>query len=190
LKETFIPKPGETFLDVGAYMGYGAIRMSKALGVTGKVIAVEADPDARQLLEYNVQRNHLTNIVIVPNAIWDKDAVTMDFNRSGRQSNSLVNSVVLASANAIPVHTVTIDTLLQKHTNGCVSIASITINGAEIEAIRGMKRTLRQCKHVRLTIAGWYERNGMRICDIVSPILRQEGFHVHIGKKGGLLAWK
>ena len=190
LKETFIPNPGDTFLDIGAYMGYGAIRMSKALGLPGKVIAVEADPDSRQLLEYNVRHNHLTNVIIIPKAIWDRDAVTIHLNRSGRQSNSLVDNIISTSDNTVPIQTMTIDTLLQENTSGCVDIVSITINGAEVEAIRGMRKTLRECKHIHVTMAGWYERNGVRICDIVSPILRQAGLRVYIGQKGGLLAWK
>jgi len=189
LKEVFPPKPGDTFLDIGAYMGYGAIRMSKAVGPSGKVIAVEADPNSGQLLDYNVQHNQLTNITTVHKAIWNEDCAILNLKRSGRQANSLVEDII-STSDSVPIETITIDTLLGEHTDGCADIISITINGAEVEAIQGMRQTLARCKHFRLAMAGWYTRDGKRICDIVSPTLRQAGLQISIGEKGGLLAWK
>jgi hypothetical protein len=66
----------------------------------------------------------------------------------------------------------------------------MTINGAEVEALQGMKRILLSNKPMRLSIAGWYKRDGRRICDIIVPVLREAGFETAVGRLGGVLAWK
>jgi len=69
-------------------------------------------------------------------------------------------------------------------------LISITINGAEVEAVEGMKDNLARCRHIRLSIAGWYKRGNQRICKIILPMLKESGLSVFIGRKGGVIAWK
>lgn len=83
----------------------------------------------------------------------------------------------------------TVDRILEKYNYGKADIISMTINGAELEAVKGMKNTFKQNSQLRLSIAGWYRRDGVRICDLIYPILKEYGFHVFLGRKGGVLAW-
>lgn len=189
LQELFRPKMGEYYLDVGAYIGFGTVRVARELGPTGKIIAVEADPDAQRLLEYNVTANALKNIHIIPNAIWNVSGKTVTFYRSARQANAL-NSDMVPASRPIPVETITIDDILARLNIPCVDFISLTVNGAELEAVEGMKHTLTHCANLRLSIAGWYRRDGERIADIVAPNLKAAGFQVAIGKMGAVFAWK
>jgi len=187
LQKIFSPKQGESFLDIGSYMGYGAIRLSKELGQQTQILCVEADPDTHDLLEHNIRSNSLLNVRIIPKAIWNKENVTLELQKTSRQANSLITGIV-DSTSTVPIQTTSVDAILKEV--GCIDIISMTVNGAEVEAIEGAKKTLQQCEHIRLSIAGWYKRDGKRICDIISPVLQEMGLEVVVGQKGMVLAYK
>lgn len=52
-------QPGDTFLDVGANIGYFAILAAAAVGEQGSVIAYEPDPENYRLLQANIELNAL-----------------------------------------------------------------------------------------------------------------------------------
>ncbi len=189
LQEHFRPKLGERLLDVGAYIGFGTVRIAQTVGQWGKVIAIEADPDANRLLEHNVNINSLDNVRILHRAIWRTTGERLTFYRSARQANAL-HSDMISATNAINVESITIDDILAGMETPCVDYISITVNGAELEAVEGMSQTLERCPSLRLSIAGWYRREGERICDRITPILRKAGFQVAVGRMGAILAWK
>ncbi|HET9910265.1 MAG TPA: FkbM family methyltransferase [Anaerolineales bacterium] len=180
---------GEKFLDVGAYMGFGAVRMARELGPNSKIIAVEADPKSLALLDLNIRSNNLQNVSIVQKAVSSVNGGTAPFYITERQANSLVSGVV-DSGSAIQVPTVTIDGVLDDFGMDSIDRVSLTINGAEAEALKGMQSTLAVSKNLRLSIAGWYKYNGKRVCDIISPFLERYGYRVLVGRGGGVLAWK
>jgi FkbM family methyltransferase len=53
---------GDTFIDVGANIGYYSLLASKRVGKSGKVVAVEASPDIFLELRGNLDRNRATNV--------------------------------------------------------------------------------------------------------------------------------
>lgn len=188
LKVIYSPKPGEQFVDVGAYIGMGTVRISKEVGKDAGIIAIEADSDSSELLECNILRNNLSNVTIIRKGVWNKECIS-DFHKAGAQANSLIDGIV-NSNEVLPIETTTIDAIIRKLDVGCIDIISITINGAEVEAVEGMKNVLTRSHKIRLSIAGWYKRGNQRVCDIIAPILRELGLKVVVGQKGGVLAWK
>ena len=70
LKKTV--KSGQTFVDVGANMGYFTLLASKLVGSKGKVYAFEPGEDAYQLLVRNIELNECTNVVAVKKAVSSK----------------------------------------------------------------------------------------------------------------------
>ncbi|MBP2341041.1 FkbM family methyltransferase [Saccharothrix coeruleofusca] len=67
--------PEGIFVDIGAYVGYHAVRMLSRLGTSGAVVAVEPSPAARELLRHNVGVNLPERIaerlVLVDAAAWE-----------------------------------------------------------------------------------------------------------------------
>ena len=57
-------QPGDTFLDVGANIGYFSILAAAAVGEAGSVMAYEPDPENYRLLQANVELNALRPRVI------------------------------------------------------------------------------------------------------------------------------
>ncbi len=69
----FKPSRGSTVIDVGAHIGYYALRMSKLVGPDGLIVAIEPDPRNYDLLTKNVARNRLSNIITLNIAVGDKN---------------------------------------------------------------------------------------------------------------------
>ena len=56
--------PGDTVLDVGAYIGTHTLAFASAVGPNGKVCAFEPRPEIFRLLATNVHQNGLDNVVL------------------------------------------------------------------------------------------------------------------------------
>lgn len=66
-------KPGARVFDIGAHQGVVALIMAQTVGITGQVIAVEADPWNAQAAEINRKLNLADNIRVVHAAIAEFD---------------------------------------------------------------------------------------------------------------------
>jgi FkbM family methyltransferase len=64
--------PGDTFIDVGANIGYFSLLASKLVGPSGAVVAVEASPTTFGDLARNLERNRATNVRAVNVAASDQ----------------------------------------------------------------------------------------------------------------------
>jgi SAM-dependent methyltransferase len=57
--------------DIGAGSGYWTVRLARAVGATGKVYAVDIQPGMLELLQKNVARARLTNVIPILGAVDD-----------------------------------------------------------------------------------------------------------------------
>jgi FkbM family methyltransferase len=64
-------RPRDTFIDVGANIGYYSLLASSLVGKSGAVTAIEASPAIFQQLRANLARNHVTNVRCVNVAAAD-----------------------------------------------------------------------------------------------------------------------
>jgi FkbM family methyltransferase len=73
-------RPGMTFVDAGANIGYFSVLGSRLVGPTGRVYAVEPDPSNLAILRANLERLDCTNVTVLPVAAWFEPA-ELDFHR-------------------------------------------------------------------------------------------------------------
>lgn len=69
----YAPKPGDIVVDVGAGIGTETVPFAKAVGPTGRVVAIEAHPRTCEALRRTVARSGLTNVTVVHAAIADRE---------------------------------------------------------------------------------------------------------------------
>jgi len=67
-------RPGDTFIDVGANIGYYSLLASTLVGKSGSVAAIEASPAIFRQLQANLDRNSITNVRAVNIAAADRQA--------------------------------------------------------------------------------------------------------------------
>src|SRR5437763_11545053 len=65
------PKPGEVVADVGAGSGYYTFRFAERVGPTGKVLAVDIQPEMLDLIKKRMKERKLENVVPVLGTITD-----------------------------------------------------------------------------------------------------------------------
>ncbi len=65
-------REGDTFVDVGAHMGYFTLLASKLVGPEGRVFAFEPNPKVFGYLERNVALNGLANVIAQKKAVFSE----------------------------------------------------------------------------------------------------------------------
>jgi FkbM family methyltransferase len=138
---------GGTFIDVGAHIGYFSLKAAKIVGATGRVIAIEANPDTVRKLCDNVKASGATTIAVQPVACADSDGVLELFAsrrcNTGKASLSRDNAVQPGSASSVyHVRARPLDTIVQEISASGVDVIKIDVEGAELLVLRGAQQTL------------------------------------------------
>jgi FkbM family methyltransferase len=80
-------KPGHTFVDGGANVGFYSLTASHLVGPNGTVLAIEADPNNASRLKTNIELNKGTNVRLVNAGLSDKtETLRLGLNTSGNRS--------------------------------------------------------------------------------------------------------
>jgi hypothetical protein len=66
-------KPGMTFYDLGANIGFFSLLAARLVGPAGHVISFEADPEITVRLRENLACNKFTHASVEQKAVWSKD---------------------------------------------------------------------------------------------------------------------
>lgn len=174
--------PGDTFIDVGANIGYYSVPAARLVGPTGHVVAIEASPHFHQQLTANAQTNACNNLRAVNTAISDTPGrMTFYLERSTNLGGTTairprtVESSFEAAAAPLP-HIVTDDEL------AAARIIKIDVEGGEAAAIRGLAPVLhrlrRDAELVIEVTPRLLAKQGHTVDDIIGP-LQKHGFHTY-----------
>ena len=185
LLERFAIKADDVIIDCGAFLGFGEIRVAPQLSA-GRIVALEASAECHAVLTRNLEANGADNVTPLHAAIWNQVG-EMELESGYAQDNSLVTNLVLDGTRRQSVETVTIDSLVERFDLDPVTMLSLTVNGAEVEALQGAENTLDKIRP-RIRLAGWYYRDGRRIADITAEILAKYEYRVFIGPRGNTMA--
>lgn len=66
-------RPGDTFIDIGANIGYFTLLASKLVGPNGHVVAIEASAATYQRLRENLDLNRVRNVRAIQCAVADRE---------------------------------------------------------------------------------------------------------------------
>ena len=184
LRDAFTLKPDDIILDCGAFLGFGDLRVSRDTPL-GHIYAVEADTDCHRLLQRNITENGIDNVSSVHRAVWNCET-ELKLESDFAQANSLVQDIHQGSYTQ-KVRTISVDGAVTHFGMSKMDMLSLTLNGAEVEALQDAEYTLRTLRP-RIRIAGWYSRDDRKIWEITKEILEQFGYEVIVGSRGNLLA--
>lgn len=172
-------KAGDIVVDAGAYVGTFTVKAAKMVGDEGKVIAIEPEMNNLRLLRKNIEVNGLRNVVIIPKGVWgakDRLKFNLSWNQTG---HSLYREECYGTKDADEFQEVEVDTLdniLGELGIKRVDFIKMDIEGAEIEAIKGVAAAL--SGDVKVTIEVNHFVNGMRTDEVIVPWLKGRGFEV------------
>lgn len=138
----FVPRPGGLVVDIGAQVGFFAVRAARAApGV--RVLAIEPDPVSYRKLVSAIEANRLANVRAIQCAITDREG-TLDFVGAARSVDSrlLPGSQVgrrlaeEAGAFTTSVRGTTLRQILAEQNEDNVDFLKIDVEGAELAILQ------------------------------------------------------
>ncbi len=146
--------PGMTFLDVGANIGYYTALGSHLVGLKGKVISVEPDPESFSYLEQTISANNSNNVLAFQVAASDKKThLPLYISTENRGDNRLYASS--EDRTEILVKAQPLDELLFEHDIDHVDLIKIDVQGYEPKVIEGLKKTISRSPQIVLITEFW-----------------------------------
>ena len=136
-------KPGQTFYDIGANVGFFAVIGAKLVGPGGRVYAFEPFPNSVAAIRANAARNAFSNVTVVEAAVGRTSGDGM-FRLDGASAEfGLIPRGQPAPADALRVSVVCVDDLVLGHTPlAPPDVIMIDVEGGEIDVLHGMARTI------------------------------------------------
>lgn len=127
-------RPGSVVIECGAHHGAQTILLSRWVGDTGRVIAVEPMPENLAILKKNIELNGLTNVTVVEKAAGAVPGrLPMAVNSNG--------SVRPDGRNSIEIESVTVDDLV-KELGITPDFVKIDVEGFEYQILEGCRSVL------------------------------------------------
>ena len=137
--------PGMVVFDVGANVGFYTLLLAGRAGPEGRVHAFEPDPLSFEILKSRAAGR--SNIEINQTAVGDHaGTITLYTNRSNRADNRVHPSLGSETAEAVEVPLTTLDAYCAARGIERIDAVKMDIQGAEVSALAGFRKTLARLK--------------------------------------------
>jgi FkbM family methyltransferase len=134
-------KPGDTFVDAGANIGFFTVLGSQLVGPDGKIIAIEMMPDVAARLREHIALNQCPNVEVVETALGERSGETVTaWMVEGRPGVTSIVSPLVPSARPVSVRTTALREMLSSLDR--VSLMKLDVERAELAALRGAEPLL------------------------------------------------
>jgi len=168
-------RENEILVDCGAYIGDSIEAFSKIVPNFSKIIALE--PDSNNFKQLQEKYKGANNIFLINAGVWEKnDCLNFSMEEYGPVS-CLSKSNPKDNKKIIPVNVLALDTI-EEVKKSKVSFIKMDIEGAELEALKGAKETIKKNKP-RLAISIYhYNRHFVEIPEYIHSIVPEYKFYV------------
>lgn len=145
-------RPGMTYYDVGANVGFFAVIAARLLGPAGRVICFEPLPVNAKQIEYNIRLNGFTNTLVNCQALGGSNRTDV-FNTSSEPTWGMLSTVgklPVQPTGQIKVDVRTLDSLCVPGGLPLPDVIQVDIEGAEAEFLEGAWETLKTSRPLLL----------------------------------------
>jgi FkbM family methyltransferase len=139
LGDVFKLKKGMNFLDVGAHIGKYAVRVANMVGNEGNVVAVEPNKDNFEVLVRNIELNQLQNCIPLNLAAYHTNRDVSLFLGPSSAEHTIKEDLGKGS---YKVKARALDDVLKEIGIEKVDLVKLDVEGAELEVLKGLERTL------------------------------------------------
>ena len=147
-------KAGDIIFDAGAGIGTEVIYFSKLVGNTGKVYALEANPNVYKYLLQTIKINNLKNVIPINLAVFSKSKKKINFSSN---TTDWLGGKIDSDGGDIFVNTITFDDIVEKYKLSNINFAKFNIEGAEKYLISGQQKFIKNCKNVSISCHDFLE---------------------------------
>jgi len=181
-------KPGMTFLDVGANVGYYTALAMRALGPKGRIVSLEPDPDSFQYLTQTIQANVGATVSSVNKAASDHAGRATLYTSADNRGDHRLYQNDLASGQC-DVEVQPVDEILAGLGISQVDLVKMDVQGFEGKVIAGMQQLLTGNRRMAVIFEFWPNGLDQAGSDATALLanLRELGFDLFEIASGGSL---
>ena len=175
-------RPGDIFYDIGANIGFFSVIAAKLVGPSGHVYAFEPVPQNAAGVQRNATLNQFRNITVFEKAVSSSTGtgkLLLAVHPGGAMLATTDGAITTDFNESILVDLVSIDALIAEQALPPPTVVKIDVEGAELEVLRGMSRTMEQFKPVII-----YETDDKDLEPLehknkqIGGFLRAHGYHI------------
>lgn len=145
----YFPQIGDTVIDIGAGVGEEILPVSELIGITGKIFAIEANPNTFGVLKYLCEGNRVPNISLHNVAITESGGeIFIEDDKGFGVQNAIA---LIQTENKIKVQSQSLDEFIESNKIETVGFLKVNIEGAERFVIKGMSRSVNKIRHVAIS---------------------------------------
>ncbi|MBO6565784.1 MAG: FkbM family methyltransferase [Pseudomonadales bacterium] len=123
-----------------------AIHFSMMVGDVGKILIIEPDPESFNALNEFIQKNKISNATTVNTAVWGENTTLEFISNPNHPASNIVKSVdphrASPASMSITMSARTLDDICEEHSFSSPKMVSVTTNGSEEQALKGMSGLL------------------------------------------------
>ena len=135
-------EPGDTFIDVGANIGYFSVTASRLVGPTGHVVSIEASSAVFERLRDSLDRNHCNNTRAIRGAVSNQKAPLKLFLPDPAEDNCGLGSIIRETAHFEESPGDKLGNWLTPDEISSARLIKIDVEGAEAFVIQGLAEIL------------------------------------------------
>jgi FkbM family methyltransferase len=160
---TTLLEPGQVLFDVGANIGFFSMLGASLVGPDGRVYAFDPVPHHADAIRHNLGLNDIRNFTLIEKAVADHSGrarllVPPESTGARVDSQDPAPGEGHIEVEEIDVDLVTLDELVESNVIRPPDVVKIDVEGAEVEVVKGMSRTLARYRPVLL--CEMHGRNG------------------------------
>lgn len=176
-------KPGMTFVDAGANVGYFTALAATCVGPTGRLFSCEPQPDSFRRLTAMLERNALSQVRAFPWGLSSDEGEVSLYLAPEAGGDQNATMVPHAGARTITVQVRTLDACAREWAVERIDLLKIDVEGHEPKVFRGAAQLLAE-RRIRAILCEfndfWLTRAGSSAAELYAE-LRRFGFNDEIG---------
>jgi len=179
-------REGDIVIDIGASFGFNTVDFSRKVGDKGIVVAIEPDIGSLVILRKNLELNGCNNVIVVEKGVWSKkDNLKFYLKENPRTNSPVIIKTKGKVTGTTEIEVDTLDNILEELgiDIGKVVLIKMDIEGAEIEALKGMDRIVSKNTDIKVVVASYHKIEGQPTHKTIIPMMEQMGFSSQF--KGG-----
>lgn len=145
--------PGDVFYDIGANIGFYSTIAARLVGSNGHVYAFEPFSQSAQAARKNAAINHFDNVTVIVTAVSSRSGIIF-LDTEGPSTRHFSVSGDCAQGR-LKIKAITIDDFLETSAARPPNLVMIDVEGAELDVLQGMMRTLRSHRPVLMVEVHW-----------------------------------
>jgi FkbM family methyltransferase len=140
---------GAVFLDIGANLGFFALRIGQRLRRHGKVYAFEPHPKLAELARHSAEHNGLTNVTVFNYGLSNAEAYTeFQFKKGHLGAGTIGHNDDIEKYDNLAVQVKRLDDEFGEDFK--VDLVKIDVEGQELAVLEGMRETIKRSPTIKI----------------------------------------